>query len=726
MSKNTSTPVRKPATKLQRHHVRHDYHDYSELKNINELEATLAKAGSSGKLDHNRTNAKDIFSDDTENKLSPAVSNIPRGKLVIENKQPNGGAAPFPMKLHLMLSDVEKDGTSHIISWQPHGRCFVVHMPKDFVSRIMPKYFKQSKLTSFQRQLNLYGFSRLTHGKDAGGYYHARFLKGKEFLCEHLIRVKVNGRGVKGLSSPKLEPDFYSMLTCGEKEVIHEKVSNLEDPAHIQPQEVQSVDVYDHQNDNESIIDNDATPLEADKNKMPEQIQSSCINEVSKTSEVQNFQKLDAREKRRMEDIIDAHARLFPPAKRQATPCSKTEKSRGVIPNIETLNIAQSYYQHLVGLKKRTEQMMSNRAEISQEEVPNNQSHSCPNIENSLLSQLNHWNQRLELSKLALPSTKSLPPNMHSVSGGCSEPSSSISRLTDHSTDTIPPFSQNCNNFPQFSSFYELLAKNKSTAQNKSELASSLANSYRLPTGDEHGRNLTTGQPVSLDYNTMRNFLESEHRMSFKTNDEQIVSKAFYALKAGRAVMDSIDSFKGQLSQSLWKLTLLNGPQLEQSIKDHLLTAWIDELLKFLALKVSIDDINIPSKLAPGKPVGIAWKKLMLNPKIYSNLCKAMLMENSIIDYHPIAESVFDTQGRELYSTTWKMYKLCFEEKQPPKLFWPDPRDDKGGYCPSKPNVSEKLDMHSHSKIPPGLSNSFDASRRHDFSLFASQAEKAR
>lgn len=36
----------------------------------------------------------------------------------------------FPVKLHYMLEDVEKDGLDLIIAWQPHGRCFIVHDPK--------------------------------------------------------------------------------------------------------------------------------------------------------------------------------------------------------------------------------------------------------------------------------------------------------------------------------------------------------------------------------------------------------------------------------------------------------------------------------------------------------------------------------------------------------------------------------------------------------------------
>ena len=54
-------------------------------------------------------------------------------------RRKGGVSIPFPVKLHSVLDQVEADGLAHIISWQPHGRCFVIHKPKEFVDHVMPK-----------------------------------------------------------------------------------------------------------------------------------------------------------------------------------------------------------------------------------------------------------------------------------------------------------------------------------------------------------------------------------------------------------------------------------------------------------------------------------------------------------------------------------------------------------------------------------------------------------
>ena len=125
-------------------------------------------------------------------------------------KKSGGVSMPFPEKLMDML-DKETILNPEVITWLPHGRAFLVRKPKLFTSEVMSGYFRQSKLTSFQRQLNLYGFRRITQGPDAGAYYHELFLQGRPQLCMRMQRQKVKGTGHKQPTDVTTEPDFYGM-----------------------------------------------------------------------------------------------------------------------------------------------------------------------------------------------------------------------------------------------------------------------------------------------------------------------------------------------------------------------------------------------------------------------------------------------------------------------------------------------------------------------------------
>lgn len=130
--------------------------------------------------------------------------------------------AAFPIKLHETLSLIERDGYKHIVGWLPHGRSFKIHQQKQFVEMILPKYFVMTKKSSFLRQLNLYGFNRLSGvGPDQGSYYHEKFLRGMRFLCRRIHRQKVNGNGIRAAGNPDGEPNFSHYPSCPSGRSVH-------------------------------------------------------------------------------------------------------------------------------------------------------------------------------------------------------------------------------------------------------------------------------------------------------------------------------------------------------------------------------------------------------------------------------------------------------------------------------------------------------------------------
>ena len=84
-----------------------------------------------------------------------------------------------------------------MISFVANGRAFAIHKPDKFFKEIVPLYFRQSRLSSFKRQLNLYGFELINTGPSRGGYFHELFVEDRPEMCRRMRRVavKVSGSG---------------------------------------------------------------------------------------------------------------------------------------------------------------------------------------------------------------------------------------------------------------------------------------------------------------------------------------------------------------------------------------------------------------------------------------------------------------------------------------------------------------------------------------------------
>ncbi|TPX69464.1 hypothetical protein SpCBS45565_g02386 [Spizellomyces sp. 'palustris'] len=84
------------------------------------------------------------------------------------------------------------------VEWNEAGDVFVVFHTDEFAETVLPKYFKHSKFPSFVRQLNIYGFYRVSdarksphvRSKEACVFSHRYFLRGRKDLLP-AIRRKV-------------------------------------------------------------------------------------------------------------------------------------------------------------------------------------------------------------------------------------------------------------------------------------------------------------------------------------------------------------------------------------------------------------------------------------------------------------------------------------------------------------------------------------------------------
>merc|ERR1711862_1092534 len=80
-------------------------------------------------------------------------------------------------------------GLSKIIEWSVSGKAFRIDNVSQFASIVLPKYFRTNKFSSFQRNLNLYGFFKVRRGPDTDMYAHPSFVRG---CPETLSQLKKN------------------------------------------------------------------------------------------------------------------------------------------------------------------------------------------------------------------------------------------------------------------------------------------------------------------------------------------------------------------------------------------------------------------------------------------------------------------------------------------------------------------------------------------------------
>jgi len=88
--------------------------------------------------------------------------------------------AQFPEKLYNILCD---PSNHEAISWVG-GKAFVVNDRRRLEVEVLPKYFRHAKLTSFQRQLSLYGIKR----NSDEAYSHPMLLEGRPDLVHSMKR----------------------------------------------------------------------------------------------------------------------------------------------------------------------------------------------------------------------------------------------------------------------------------------------------------------------------------------------------------------------------------------------------------------------------------------------------------------------------------------------------------------------------------------------------------
>jgi HSF-type DNA-binding len=132
-------------------------------------------------------------------------------------ERPVNSKGTFPVVLHSLLETVETSSYTDTIQWLPHGRSFVIMDKNRFEKEIIPVFFEgQKQYSSFHRQLNCYGFLRITRpGPDHNSFYHELFLRGRPDLAPYIPRQRLTTNSVRISLDPSTEPNFESLPAVG-------------------------------------------------------------------------------------------------------------------------------------------------------------------------------------------------------------------------------------------------------------------------------------------------------------------------------------------------------------------------------------------------------------------------------------------------------------------------------------------------------------------------------
>jgi len=103
--------------------------------------------------------------------------------LKLKNKE--NPVSSFIRKTYNIL---EEKRFPEVIDWNEEGTALMILKPKEFCSKVLPKYFKHSQLTSFVRQLNLYNFHKRRTLTTEHVYYHDMFQRGEKELLINIHR----------------------------------------------------------------------------------------------------------------------------------------------------------------------------------------------------------------------------------------------------------------------------------------------------------------------------------------------------------------------------------------------------------------------------------------------------------------------------------------------------------------------------------------------------------
>merc|ERR1719296_457695 len=106
-----------------------------------------------------------------------------------------------PSFLLKLWSIVDNPATDSLVSWSRSGTAFIIKDTSQFTNVLLPFYFKHANLSSFIRQLNMYGFTKLmgvgTFSDSLPEFKNLYFIRDQQNFLVHIRRNKKNSSEIR-------------------------------------------------------------------------------------------------------------------------------------------------------------------------------------------------------------------------------------------------------------------------------------------------------------------------------------------------------------------------------------------------------------------------------------------------------------------------------------------------------------------------------------------------
>ncbi|XP_063929287.1 heat shock factor protein-like isoform X6 [Zophobas morio] len=149
--------------------------------------------------------------------------------------QPLGeNTANTPAFLGKLWKMVNDPSTDHLICWSPSGTSFVIPNQAQFWYELLPLYYKHNNMSSFVRQLNMYGFHKLStvengtmdSDKDEIQFSHPFFLRDQPELLRNIKRKVCMSRRTKSICT-EIDSQATTSKASNENANKHDELSKV-------------------------------------------------------------------------------------------------------------------------------------------------------------------------------------------------------------------------------------------------------------------------------------------------------------------------------------------------------------------------------------------------------------------------------------------------------------------------------------------------------------------